>query len=172
MAARQAAQQSLEKLQTTLVQLTVKQGTPEGGFAFERWFYDLAIYFELDARPPYKTDDGRQIDGSVTYEGTTFLVETKFTKEHFDLTHIDSFMAKIESKADNTMGLLVSIAGFESGAIKAASKPRTPMLLIDHGHIFNLIFSGFMTLPQIIARIKRNASQSGRAHLPAAEFTR
>src|ERR1700676_5312032 len=64
---RLAAQQSLEKLQTTLNTLTPKIGSQDGGYAFERWFYDLAIYFELDARPGYKAD-GRQIDGAITIE--------------------------------------------------------------------------------------------------------
>lgn len=163
---------SLAKLQDELIALTSKQGTNEGGFAFEKWFYDLAVFFELQARPSYKAPDGRQIDGAVTLNGgTTFLVETKFTKEAIGLTHVDSFMAKIVSKADNTMGLLVSMAGFDSGAIKAASKERTPMLLIDYTHFFGLVFPELMTLPQVIERIKRHASQTGEAHLPADKFS-
>ena len=136
---------------------------------FERWFYDLAIYFELDSRPGY-TADGRQIDGAITIEGTTFLLETKFTKDPVGSPEIDTFMAKIESKADNTMGFFVSISGFNDGAKRAASKQRTPMLLLDHSHIFNLILRGMMTLTQVVARIKRHASQTGYSYLGAAEF--
>jgi hypothetical protein len=62
---RLAAQQSLEKLQAELNALTPKIGTQEGGYAFEKWFYDLAIFFELDARRGYKAG-GRQIDGALT----------------------------------------------------------------------------------------------------------
>jgi hypothetical protein len=79
-------------------------------------------------------------------------------------------MAKIESKADNTMGLLVSLSGFNDGAKTSASKQRTPMLLLDHGHIFNLILSGMMTLPQVVSRIKRHASQTGSSFLGASDF--
>jgi hypothetical protein len=166
---RLAAQQSLVKLQQQLTDLTPQLGTQEGGYAFEKWFYDLAIYFELDARPGYKAD-GRQIDGAITIEGTTFLLETKFTKEPIGSPDVDTFMAKIESKADNTMGLFVAISGFNGGAIKAASKPKTPMLLLDHSHIFNLILRGVMRLPHVVSRIKRHASQTGQAHLPASDF--
>jgi Restriction endonuclease len=169
MAKRLAAQRSLVNLQEQLTGLTPKLGTPEGGYEFERWFYDLAIYFELDARPGYKAD-GRQIDGALTIEGTTFLLETKFTQEPVGSSDVDIFMAKIESKADNTMGLFVSISGFNGGAIKAASKPKTPMLLLDHAHIFSLILRGVMRLPQVVSRIKRHASQTGRAHLSASDF--
>ena len=166
---RLAAQQSLVKLQQQLTDLTPQLGSRDGGYAFERWFYDLAIYFELDARPCYKAG-GRQIDGAMTIEGTTFLLETKFTKEPIGSPDIDTFMAKIESKADNTMGLFVSISGFNEGAIKAASKQRTPMLLLDHSHIFNLILRGVMKLPEVVSRIKRHASQTGHAHLSASDF--
>ncbi len=166
---RLAAQRSIEKLQDRLTELTPKLGTQTGGYDFEQWFYDLAVFFELDARPGYEAD-GRQIDGAVTIEGTTFLVETKFTREPVGSPAIDIFMAKIESKADNTMGLFVSIAGFNSGAIHAASKQRTPMLLLDHSHLYSLILRNVMTLPQVVSRIKRNASQTGKAYLAAADF--
>ena len=169
MAKRLTAQQSLVKLQEQLTILTRQLGTLEGGYAFERWFYDLAVYFELDARPGYKAE-GRQIDGAITIEGTTFLLETKFTKEPIGSPDVDTFMAKIESKADNTMGLFVSISGFNAGAIRSASKPKTPMLLLDHSHIFSLVLRGVMRLPQVVSRVKRHASQTGQAHLPASDF--
>src|SRR6266516_2752144 len=78
---------------------------------------------------------------------------------------------RYHSAADNnTMGLFVSISGFNDGAIKAASKQRTPMLLLDHSHIFNLILRGVVKLPEVVSRIKRHASQTGCAHLPASDF--
>ncbi|SRR5713101_1083665 len=64
-ASRLAAQQSLEKLQSRLTEITPQLGTQPGGYAFERWLYDLAIFFELEARPGYIAD-GRQIDGALT----------------------------------------------------------------------------------------------------------
>ena len=168
-ARQMAAQQSVEKLQNQLQDLMPQIGTQDGGYAFERWFYDLAVFYELDARPRYRAG-GREIDGAITTEGTTFLLETKFTSEPVGSPDVDIFMAKIESKADNTMGLFVSISGFNEGAIRAASKQRTPMLLLDHSHIFNLILRGIMTLPQVISRIKRHASQTGSAYLAVSEF--
>jgi len=68
-------------------------------------------YFEITARPPYKTN-GRQIDGSLTLDGTTFLIETKFTNGQSGAPDIDIFMSKIVKKADNTMGIFVSMSGF------------------------------------------------------------
>ena len=169
MVANKVAQQSIEKLQDKLTELMPQLGIQAGGYAFERWFYELAVYFELEARPGYKAD-GRQIDGAVTIEGTTFLVEAKFTKEPVGSQDIDVFVGKIERKADNTMGIMVSISGFNEGAIQTASKQRTPMLLIDYGHIYNLILRGIMTLPQVVSRVKRHASQTGISFLAADKF--
>jgi hypothetical protein len=150
--------------------LVPKQGTQEGGYAFERWFYDLAGFSEIPARPPYKVE-GRQIDGSLTLDGTTFLIETKFTSKQTGAPDIDTFMTKIIRKADNTMGILVSMAGFSNVAIKEASRDRTPMLLMDYSHFYNLILSGQMSLPDVIRRIKRHASQTGEAFLPVLRFS-
>jgi restriction endonuclease Mrr len=164
-----AAQQSIEKIEKKLQDIIPQLGTQNGGYAFEEWFYDLAIFHELEARPGYVAN-GRQIDGAVTIENTTFLLETKFTKEPVGSPEIDIFMAKIESKADNTMGIFVSISGFNEGAIKSASKPRTPMLLLDHNHFFNLVLRGVMSLQELVARVKRHASQTGAAYLSQDDF--
>ena len=163
------ARQTLEKLAQQLNSLISKQGTQEGGYAFEKWFYDLVNYFEIPARPPYKAD-GRQIDGSLTLDGTTFLIETKFTNEQSGAPDIDVFMSKIVKKADNTMGIFVSMSGFSSVAIKEASRDRTPMILMDYSHIY-YILQGIMTLPDVIQRIKRHASQTGQAYLAVDDFS-
>ena len=165
-----AAKQSLQKLSDSLTELVSKQGTQEGGYAFERWFYDLAGFFEITARPSYKTE-GRQIDGSLTLDGTTFLVETKFTSEQTGAPDVDTFMTKITRKADNTMGILVSMAGFSTVAVTEASRDRTPMLLMDYSHFYSLILFGQMSLPDVIRRIKRHASQTGEAFLSVKRFS-
>ena len=165
-----ASRHSLETLAQQLNDLVPSQGTQEGGYAFEKWFYELANYFELTARPPYKTD-GRQIDGSLTLDGTTFLIETKFTKDQTGAPDIDTFMTKIKRKADNTMGIFLSMSGFSSTAISEASCDRTPMLMMDFSHIYNLILAGTMSLPDVIRRIKRHASQTGQAFLAVDSFS-
>ena len=133
-----------------------KAGTPEGGYAFQEWFFDLVKFFDLEHRRPYVTD-GRQIDGSVTHEGTTYLVELKFTNSQCGAPEVDIFLAKVNSKADNTMGLFVSMAGYSSVAISGASKAKTPLLLLDASHIF-LVLQGLWALPELISRLRQHAS--------------
>ena len=114
-------QHSLEALNASLDGLAAQIGSQVAGYQFEKWFYDLMDYFEADNRRPYKVE-GRQIDGSVTIEGTTYLVELKFTLSQSDAPDIDSFKNKVVTKADNTMGIMVSMSGYSSIAIKEASR--------------------------------------------------
>lgn len=160
---------SLEKLSEEMNSLVSKQGTQEGGYEFEKWFYSLANFFEITSRPPYNAG-GRQIDGSLTLEGTTFLIETKFTMEKSGSPDIDTFLRKVTSKADNTMGIFLSMPGFTSGAIDDASHERTPIILLDFSHLYSLVLNGTMSLPDVIRRVKRHASQTGEAFLAAGDF--
>lgn len=164
-----ASQQDLVKLHSRVADLHSRIGTQDSGYAFEEWFFDLVQFFDLEHRRPYKTS-GRQIDGSITHEGTTYLVELKFTNEQTGAPDIDTFFAKVSSKADNTMGVFVSMAGFSSTAIAEASKPKTPLLLLDAGHVF-LVLQGLWELPELISRLRQHASQTSEAYLPAPQLS-
>lgn len=164
------SQQNLESLSSRLAELAVQKGTQGGGYEFEKWFYDLLDFCELQNRRPY-VHDGRQIDGSVTLAGTTYLIELKFTGGQADARDVDVFRRKVTSKADNTMGIMVSMSGFSSVAKKAASGERTPLLLLDHSHLY-LVLGGIMGMDEVIERVRRHASQTGEAFLAAGDFSK
>lgn len=157
------------KLQEQLDAMNSKIGTQEGGYEFQEWFYDLLDYFEISNRRPYSTN-GRQIDGSLTHDGTTYLVELKFTGNQSDVTDIDSLRSKVQDKADNTMGIMVSISGYSRVAVDNASGRRGLLLLFDSQHIY-LSLSGALSFGEIISRVRRHASQTGEAYLKAAQFS-
>ena len=168
---RERIQRSLTdkaKLQQELDAMHVKVGTQEGGYEFEVWFYKLLDFCEITNRKPYKSG-GRQIDGSLTYEGTTYLVELKFTKEQSSAPDIDSLKAKVHKMADNTMGIMVSIAGYSSTAIADASGSKTPLIILDASHLY-LFLAGAMGFGEIISRVRRHASQTGEAYLSTSKF--
>lgn len=156
------------KLQQQLDAMHPKVGTQEGGYEFENWFYELLDFCEIANRKPYKSG-GRQIDGSLTHEGTTYLVELKFTKEQSGATDIDSLKAKVNNMADNTMGIMVSISGYSSTAISEASGSKTTLLIMDASHLY-LFLSGAMGFGEIVSRVRRHASQTGEAYLPTSKF--
>jgi hypothetical protein len=158
----------LTKLEAELAEIAKGLGTKEAGYAFQDWFYRLADFFEVENRKPYVTG-GRQIDGSITIEGTTYLVELKFTREQSDSPDIDSFYKKVSGKADNTMGVMFSISGYSSVAAKEASGPKGLLLLFDHAHIYMLLH-GVCSLQELVGRVRRHASQTGEAFLEVRHF--
>ena len=160
--------QTLETLSEKLKELSNQIGTADAGYRFQDWFFDLVDFFEITQRRPY-VSGGRQIDGSVTVEGTTYLIELKFTKEQSGAPDVDTFLAKVNDKADNTMGIMLSMSGYSSTAVAQASGRKTPIVLLDHGHIY-LVLSGSWTLAEVVSRVRRHASQTARAFLPVSEF--
>lgn len=161
--------QDLRTFSDRLAELSKELGTQQAGYDFQKWFYDVADYFEVVNRRPY-VSNGRQIDGSITVDGTTYLVELKFTREQSDSPDIDSLHKKVTSKADNTMGVMISISGYSSTAINEASGPKTPLLLLDHNHIY-LLLSGSITLEEVVCRVRRHSSQTGESYLPVNAFS-
>lgn len=168
---RQKIQRSLTdkaKLQDRLGALHPAVGTQKGGYEFQDWFFDLLDFSEIQNRRPY-VSAGRQIDGSISLDGTTYLVELKFTASQADATDIDSLRSKVDDKADNTMGVMVSISGYSSVAIAQASGRKTTLLLFDAAHLY-LFLTGNLSFADIISRVRRHASQTGEAYLAAAKF--
>ncbi|MGD1090022.1 MAG: hypothetical protein ABR955_15060 [Verrucomicrobiota bacterium] len=163
-----AKKQTLEGLSGRLTELSKQLGTQAAGYEFQNWFYDLVGYFEMTHRRPYVAG-GRQVDGSVTVEGTTYLTELKFTKEQADAPDVDTFLAKVNDKADNTMGIMVSISGYSKTAIQQASGRKTPLILMDYSHVY-LVLGETWTLPEVVGRLRRHASQTAQAFLTASEF--
>lgn len=162
------SQITLGKLNERLTELVNDIGTSKGGYAFQAWFYDLMDFYEIQNRRPY-SHEGRQIDGSITLSGTTYLVELKFTGDKSGAPDIDSLYKKVTTKADNTMGIMVSLSGYSSVAIKEASASRTPLLLFDYTHMY-LALGGAMSFSEIIERVRRHASQTGEAYLDVKQF--
>jgi hypothetical protein len=162
------SQADLAKLKDRLDGLCAQLGTQQGGYNFQDWFYDLMDYFDIDNRRPYVAA-GRQIDGSVTIDGTTYLIELKFTGGRSDATDVDSLVKKVTGKADNTMGIMVSMSGYSSVATQEASFAKSPLLLLDHSHLY-MVLSGIESFPSVIRRIRRHSSQEGEAYLPVTRF--
>lgn len=168
---RQKIQRSLTdktKLQQRLDALHSAVGTQQGGYDFQDWFYDVLDFCEIQNRRPY-VSAGRQIDGSLTWDGTTYLVELKFTAGQADATDVDSLRSKVDDKADNTMGILVSISSYSAVALTQASGRKTTLLLFDAMHLY-IFLAGTLSFGDILTRVRRHASQTGEAYLPTNKF--
>lgn len=155
---------TLSSLEANLSEIAKNIGTQNAGYEFEKWFYELLDFFEVQCRRPYRTKDSRQIDGAVSINGTDYIIELKFTKKPIGSTDIDPIFVKLQTKADNTMALCVSMSGFDKNAKLSATIGRTMLLLLDFNHI-NILLRGVLTFQEIIERIKRHAAQTGESYL-------
>lgn len=159
-----------QKLKSEFEQLSLTIGTQHSGYKFQDWFYKLLDFCEIENKKPYAIE-GRQIDGSLTLDGTTYLIELKFKTDQSPATDVDSIKAKISKMADNTMGILIAVSGFSSVAITEASCDKTPLLLMDANHLFYFL-TGIMDYKDIIRRIRRHASQTGSSYLSIKDFSK
>lgn len=96
------SQQTLQRLADRLNELGMRLGQQQAGYDFQTWFYDLLDFSEVQNRRQY-VHEGRQIDGSLTLLGTTYLAELKFTTSPASPVVIGDFFKKVTDKADNTM---------------------------------------------------------------------
>ena len=162
------ARTNLDNLEARLNEMTLRMGTQQAGYDFQDWFYDLVDFFEVQCRRPFSSS-GRQIDGSISVSNTEYLVELKFQGRQADAQDIDSILAKLRNKADNTMAICIAMSGFSSVAISEAKIGRTMVLLLDYNHIF-LLLRGTISFSELIDRVKRHAAQTGEPYLAVTSF--
>ena len=67
------------------------------------------------------------------------------------------------------MGVMFSISGYSSVAIKGASGPKGLLLIFDHNHLYMLLHGG-CSMEELICRVRRHASQTGEAYLGPRHF--
>jgi hypothetical protein len=144
-------------------------GTAPGGYAFQDWFADLMTLFEIPCKRPYKTPEGREVDGSVSTGGMTYLLSLKFTRNPSEPSDVSDFRGRLTKVADYTMGIVVSMSGFTSGAIKDASGGGTSVILFDHQHLY-YVLQGLASFPEVVTRVREHASRTGEAFLSVADF--
>lgn len=136
------------------------------GYELEKLLTMTFRFFEIDARGSFRVL-GEQIDGAFTLEGTEFLLEAKWQEKPIGLADIYEFTGKVDGKLDNTLGLFVSMGGFQPTAIeKLNGKGRSRVILMD-GVDLAAIYGDNIGLPTLLARKKQHAAQTGEVKLDA-----
>jgi len=105
------------------------------GYALESFLRDLFVLFDLNPRAAFRTQ-GEQIDGAFELDGTNFLLEAKWHASLTARVDLDAFSSKIADKIENTLGLFVSINGYEPMAVQKHSGKGTAMILMDGVDLF------------------------------------
>jgi len=121
--------------------------------------YDLFRLFDLDPKASFRIT-GEQIDGAFTLQGLDYLFEAKWAGL-IAAMEMDVFASKVQRKLDNTLGLILSVDGFQAEGVEAHSKQR-PVLLLMSGADLMAVFEGRIDFVDLLVRKRRHASQTGK----------
>ena len=164
---QQAMAEKIEQLRRVFYEI-VGQEEQKRGYSLERFLNDLFGLFDIDAKSPFKVL-GEQIDGAFTLEGTEFLLEARWRAAKANPADLDGFKGKIERKLDNTLGLFLSMNGFEDSAVQLHSSGRAVMILMD-GSDLSAVIEGRIALPELLSRKRQHAARTGSIFLRAYEI--
>lgn len=158
----------LEEIKNVYFAMISSENHQERGFKLEKVLKNIFKIFDLDPKASFKIV-GEQIDGAFTLNGTDFLFEAKWTKELVSISSLDAFSGKLSRKLENTLGLFLSINGYSEDAIKAHTKGRKLMILMD-GSDLMAVLEGRIDFVELLYRKKRFASQTGNIYLKIHEI--
>ena len=165
---REAIVAGLEKLNQRYTALVVNRDTQKRGFELEKVMYELFRLFDLDPKASFRIT-GEQIDGAFTLQGVDYLFEAKWTGL-VAAKDMDVFASKVQRKLDNTLGLMLSVDGFQGDGVTAHSKQR-PVLILMNGADLMAVFDRRIDFVELLVRKRRHASQTGNILLEFSQMS-
>jgi hypothetical protein len=123
----------------------------------------------MQARSPFRLV-GEQIDGSIEFEGNTYLIEAKWQNVLVGNTKLLALHSKVSGKATWSRGIFISYSGFTQEGLEAFSKGRSTNLIAVTGQDLYFILESGMSLDQMIRLKARRAAEEGRAYIPVQEL--
>ena len=158
----------LVELRELLYELTRLEDHQARGYSLEKLLNELFALFDIDAKSSFRIV-GEQIDGAFTFEGTEYLFEAKWRKERTDVSDLDSFSGKISRKLENTLGLFLSVNGFQDSVLTTYSQNRPKLFLMD-GSDLSAVLEDRVGLPELLARKRQHASRTGEVFISAYQI--
>lgn len=165
---QRAIREKVAELKTLLYQLIGETDHQKRGYALESLLNQLFAVFDIDAKSSFKIT-GEQIDGAFTFDGTEFLFEAKWQKESCGLSDLDSFSGKIGRKLDNTLGVFLSVNGFQRSAVETFTQNRPSLFLMD-GSDLSAVLEDRISLPDLLTRKRQHASRKGEVFISAYDI--
>lgn len=143
------------------------------GLRFERLFYEIFDNHKILLEKSYKNEDGsQQIDGAVEINNRIFLIEVKWEKtETLAVSKLYSFLGKINSKIEGTLGVFISYNELGDNFIDSARAGIKQNCIIINGkeNIIPII-NGEISIAEYIWYIYQQASTRNRISIPVSEF--
>lgn len=164
-AVQRATREKLLELKQLLYELAAEADHQKRGYALEKLLNRLFALYDIDAKASFRII-GEQLDGGFTFENTEYLFEAKWRNEKSNVADLDSFAGKIGRKLENTLGLFLSVNGFQDSAIKTYSQNRPVLFLMD-GSDLSAVLEDRIGLPELLTRKRQHASHTGEVFISA-----
>jgi hypothetical protein len=132
------------------------------GYAFQHLMRDLFALHDLDPRGSFASP-GEQVDGSIRLDSTHILVEMKWETPPIEPKDVRDFRGKLQTKLDNTLGLMISMSGFTDQAIEEAQRGGRISVVLMEGQDVAQVFEAITDLTELLRRKYRHAADHGRA---------
>lgn len=142
-----------------------RENGQQRGYSLEKFLNSLFAVFDMDSKGPFKII-GQQIDGAFTLDGTEFLLEAKWQAAKTPSADLMIFASKVRGKLDNTLGLFLSMNGYEDTAVSHGADGRPVMILMD-GTDLSAVLESRIDLPELIKRKRQHAARSGETYISA-----
>ncbi len=143
------------------------------GTQFERLLYEVFERENILLERSYFNDDGsQQIDGAVEVNNRIFITEIKWEKSKtLAASKLYSFLGKINSKIDGTLGLFISNNELSNNFINSVRAGVKQNCIIINGreNIVSII-KGDILLKDYIWYIYQQASTRNIIYIPVSEF--
>jgi hypothetical protein len=143
------------------------------GLRFERLFYEIFESHKILLEKSFKTEDGsQQIDGAVEINNRIFLVEIKWERSKtLAASKLYSFLGKINSKIEGTLGLFVSYNELEENFLDSTRAGIKQNCIIINGEDNIIpIIRGELSVADYVWYIYQQASTRNRISIPISEF--
>ncbi|MBI9068748.1 MAG: hypothetical protein JEZ09_15745 [Salinivirgaceae bacterium] len=158
-AKNKSLENELDDLKQKFNKIASNKNLQQRGYDLEKFLTELFLLYELDPKGSFK-NYGEQIDGAFTFDGTDYLLEAKW-KRQVDRGDLASFCYKVESKLKIAMGLLVTMDGLTPEAIS----PDFKSIIIMDGADINAIIENRVSLPDLLYKKRRKATESGNIYV-------
>ena len=159
----------LERLKKDLVEMT-SHSPQQRGFRFEKFLGEVFEAFDLVPRSAFRLV-GEQIDGSLQFQGETYLVEGKWQNNQIGQEDLLTFSGKVGGKAQWSRGLFISYSSFTSTGLDAFARGRPTNIICMDGFDFHCTLEGKLDLRAVLERKARRAAETNEAYVSVGTFS-
>ena len=135
------------------------------GFRFEKFLGKMFEAFGLKPRSPFRIV-GEQIDGSLQFQGETYLVEATWRNERVGQEELLAFSGKVAGKAQWSRGLLISYSGFSEDGLEAFARGKPTNVVGMAGLDLHEILEQGLSLAHVLEQKVRRAAETNQAYVP------